>query len=202
MFSAKNYKLITFTIGVFMTLTCPSIYAKHIAEDEVKVAFVYNFIRFIDWPQEKTIGPNDPIIIGVIGPEFLLHAFESLKDKQAKNRDIVTKSFVDLANMKKNSQDSDSQWNKRIEMLKTCHVVLLFPLYRQQTNSLSDILDELKGLAVLTIGESSGFLEKGGIINFIKEEGRIQFEINAIAARKSNLDISSKLLRVAKRVIQ
>jgi hypothetical protein len=50
---------------------------------------------------------------------------------------------------------------------------------------------------VLTIGEIDQFLEQGGVINFVKKEGRIRLEISLDAARLANLQISSKLLNVA-----
>ncbi|MCX5637000.1 MAG: YfiR family protein, partial [Planctomycetota bacterium] len=54
---------------------------------------------------------------------------------------------------------------------------------------------------VLTISEMEGFIEKGGMINFITEESKVRFEINDSAAKKSGLQISSKLLSLAKKVI-
>jgi len=55
---------------------------------------------------------------------------------------------------------------------------------------------------VLTIGEIDGFLETGGIINFILEQKKLVFEVNLVAGKRAKLEISSKLLRIAKRVIK
>ncbi len=46
-----------------------------------------------------------------------------------------------------------------------------------------------------------GFLESGGIINFVMEEKKVRFEINMTAAKSAKLKIRSQLLRLAKRVI-
>lgn len=53
----------------------------------------------------------------------------------------------------------------------------------------------------MTVGETDGFLESGGIVNFLMEDERVRFEINNTAARQAKLKIRSKLLRLAKRVI-
>jgi len=60
----------------------------------------------------------------------------------------------------------------------------------------------LKGSPILTIGESDGFLESGGIINFLMEDEKVRFEINNTAAKQARLKIRSKLLRLAQRVIE
>ena len=64
---------------------------------------------------------------------------------------------------------------------------------------LSLILDAVKKLPVLTIGESEEFLDLGGMINFVLEDTQLRFEINTESAEKVKLVISSKLLRLAKK---
>jgi hypothetical protein len=59
------------------------------------------------------------------------------------------------------------------------------------------ILEKLKGLPVLTVGENDQFLSQGGVVNFVKKDANIRLEINLDAARQSKLKISSKLLNVA-----
>jgi hypothetical protein len=64
------------------------------------------------------------------------------------------------------------------------------------------ILEALKGIAILTVGESEDFLDNGGIICFVMHEDRVQFEISHKAAIEAGLRVSSRLLGVAKRVIE
>ena len=78
-------------------------------------------------------------------------------------------------------------------MFCTCHSVRI--------QNADWIVRALSGLPVLTVGEIDGFLESGGIINFIMEDEKVRFEINNTSARESELEIRSKLLRLAKRVI-
>jgi hypothetical protein len=50
---------------------------------------------------------------------------------------------------------------------------------------------------VLTVGETEGFTESGGMINFVRQVNRIRFQINEVAAKSAGLKISSKLLSLA-----
>jgi hypothetical protein len=55
----------------------------------------------------------------------------------------------------------------------------------------------LEGASILTIGDTAGFARQGVIINFYLENRKVRFEINAAAARRAGLTISSKLLKLA-----
>jgi hypothetical protein len=50
---------------------------------------------------------------------------------------------------------------------------------------------------VLTVGETSDFTERGGILNFVIHDGRLRFEVNVAAAEAHHLKVSSKLLQLA-----
>jgi hypothetical protein len=56
----------------------------------------------------------------------------------------------------------------------------------------------VRGKSILTVGETEMFTRQGGIINFITVDNKVRYEINLDAARRADLDISSKLLRLAK----
>jgi len=60
------------------------------------------------------------------------------------------------------------------------------------------ILRTLKGTGILTIGDTAGFAGQCGIVNFYQQSGKVRFEVNIEASRRENLQISSKLLRLAR----
>ena len=66
---------------------------------------------------------------------------------------------------------------------------------------MDDVIRMLRWLPILTIGETPGFAERGGIIRFVLEDNRVRLEANVEAARQANLTISSRLLTLA-RIIQ
>lgn len=56
------------------------------------------------------------------------------------------------------------------------------------------------GTGVLTVGEGNRFLEQGGMIAFLLEDRRVRFDINLQAAAAAQIQISSRLLKVARTV--
>ncbi len=171
-------------------------------EYQVKAAFVYNFIKFVDWPKEKTADSNEPITIGIIGFKDFIKAFEPIIHKKIKDRNISIKYFEGYEKLKRSQEDDGRQWNQKMEALKTCHV-LMFCIYNSgHIENPSRIIKALKGSPTLTVGEMDGFLESGGIINFLMVDKKVRFEVNITAARRAKLKIRSQLLRLAKRVVE
>lgn len=168
-------------------------------EYQVKAAFLYNFLQFADWPEEKLADSNEPIIIGIIGNNPFGNAFEPVKDKKVKGRAVVIKRFNGLEELKKSADKNKPESVQETETLTKCH--LLFICSSEQKN-LKEIIDTVKDRSVLTVGEMEGFLESGGIINWFVEDKKIRFEINTAAAERAKLKIRSNLLRLAKRVVE
>jgi hypothetical protein len=54
---------------------------------------------------------------------------------------------------------------------------------------------------VLTIGESSDFLRRGGMIAFVIDGGRVRFDVNLPVAARRGLTLSSRLLQVARTIV-
>jgi hypothetical protein len=163
-------------------------------EYQVKAAFLYNFIKFVDWPKEKTADSNEPIIIGIIGNDPFGDAFDAIKDKQVKDRKIVINRFKGLDELEKSTEK-----HPQIEGIRECH--LLF-ICRSQKQNLTETINLVKDHSVLTVGDMEGFLESGGIINFVMKREKVRFEINITAAKGARLKIRSQLLRLAKRVVE
>jgi hypothetical protein len=83
---------------------------------------------------------------------------------------------------------------RRLEDIKNCHVLFVS---RSEANRLDEIVSALRGRSILMVGEANGFADRGGMIQFVTQENRIQLRINLAAAKAANLTISSKLLRPA-----
>ena len=86
------------------------------------------------------------------------------------------------------------QTQKLVE-LKSCHILFISSSEKKHVPL---ILKPLKGASVLTVSETEGFAHEGGIINFLDDGKRVQLEINLDAANRARLEISSKLLSLAK----
>lgn len=78
--------------------------------------------------------------------------------------------------------------------LTACHVLFVA---RSEAGRFTEAIDALEHLPILTVGDAAGFIESGGIINFIVRSNKLRFVINVDAADASGLDLSSRLLRLA-----
>ncbi|MHC4114399.1 MAG: YfiR family protein [Planctomycetota bacterium] len=151
-------------------------------EYQLKAAFLYNFLNFVEWPEEK-VANSDEIIIGIIGKDPFGGAFETLKNKKVKNKKVVIKKFRKFKQM------------PNAKSLQNCYLLFICPSERENAQK---IIETVGKSPVLTVGEQDDFLKKGGIINFYSEENKISFEINRSKAKKAGITIRSRLLRLAK----
>lgn len=158
-------------------------------EYKVKAAFLYNFIKFIEWPPTK-LSDKDTINIGVIGENPYKNAFDPIKDKRIEDKKIVIKFFKNLEELKNNRQ---------IDNIIKCHVLFVCGSEKKQFKEILGLVSEHN---VLTVSDTNGFLESGGIINFLIEDQKVCFEINNYNAKQEKLNIRSQLLRLAKKVIE
>jgi len=197
----RAYKLIVWVL-VLLVAPCAAQGRDESAaqrEYQIKAAFLYNFIKFVDWPKEKVAESNEPVVLGIVGKDPFGNAFAPVKDKQDKGRKVLIKRFKPIEELKKSGEKDKSLLEREIDSLRKCH--LLF-ICSSEEKSINEIINLVKGHSVLTIGDMQGFLESGGIINFIMEEKKVRFEINMTAAKHAKLQIRSQLLRLAKRVIK
>lgn len=146
-------------------------------EQQVKAALLVKFPLFIDWPPEAFASAVSPIVIGLLGRHGFGEEFErELARQQIKGRSLRLKPLRDL------------------DELKGCHMVFIAP---EADDRLPQVLARLGGAPVLVVGDSAGFAERGGMINFIKKERKVRFQLNLEAARQVGLRVSARLLEVS-----
>lgn len=140
----------------------------------VKAAFLYNFIKFVTWENEKNI---DQISICAFGDAELLKDLKSIEGKKAHEKII---SVVEMESL-----------NKAIK----CNVLFIS---RYESLDYKKLIAEAEKNGILTVSDMDGFAEKGGVIEmFATDDNRIRFRINIKAAEKNRLRISSELLKLA-----
>jgi len=148
-------------------------------EYHVKAAFLYNFAKFVEWPDTAFKNPHEPLVICILGRNS---AFRPLLEEAVQGKQIGGRSLV----VRETSDPREAA---------DCH--LLF-IAASEKRHLPAILEVLKASAVLTVGETSNFAGAGGVINFRLENGKVGLEINVCAAQRARLQISSKLLSLAR----
>jgi len=151
----------------------------------IKAGFIYNFAKFVQWPSATFSQPDSPIVIGVLGAD----PFGNVLDRIVEDKKIGTRGFV----VKR------YKWGKDLKDLKDCKILFVSASEKAR---IDEILLSVKGLPILTVGETPGFAERGGVIRFTLEDNRVRFEVNVDAAHQAELNISSRLLTLAKIIPQ
>ncbi len=173
------------------------------SEYETKAGFMLNFAEFVEWPLHVFPDAGAPIVLGVIGEDPFGDVLEKLTGRPVNGRRIEIRRFKGALEFRgqempgRRQDDLATKRGRKLQELKGCHILFVSPSER---NLLPQVLKQLKGGGILTVGETSEFIQQGGVIGFIRVGGRIQFEINLSAAQEAQLKISSKLLNLARLV--
>jgi hypothetical protein len=146
-------------------------------EYEVKAGYVFNFIQFVEWPQGALGDPAAPFLVCVYVDDPFGPALARTVEGEEVDRHPIRIERV--------AADAP---------LDRCQI-LFVP--QSQSSRAAAILRSAAG-PVLTVGESPSFLSAGGIINLFIDGGRVRFEVNLAAAAAKRLNLSSKLLRLAR----
>jgi len=147
-------------------------------EYQIEAAYIYNFVRFVDWPPQAFASTNAPMVIGVLGKNVFGGSLQQIINGKKINGHELQWAQIDSATEATN-----------------CQVVFISD---SEKSHLSKILGLLQGANILTVSEADNFIGDGGMIYlFIDEENKVRFQINNDAARKAGLTISSKLLSLA-----
>jgi hypothetical protein len=151
------------------------------SQDEVTAAYLFNFSKFVEWPEGSFTGPADPITICVLGES----PFGTLLG------DVVTGKRV-------NGREIAVRETSSLSKTAGCHIVFLAS---SEQGRLDDALAKLADRPVLTVSDARSVADRGAVIGLTLEERRVRFEVNMAAAGRAGLKLSSQLLKVAVRLI-
>jgi YfiR/HmsC-like len=149
------------------------------SEYQLKAAFVYNFTKFIDWLGESVRSLTFQIC--VLGQNPFGSELTQLTDGKVIEGHPVQVLIV-----------------TNYHLARSCQVVFISA---SENAHMKEILSALRGRSVLTVGDSQGFVDAGGMIELLVEDERMRFEVNLHAANEARLKISAKLLSLAKAVL-
>ncbi len=178
---SPNRLLIFGLSGLLLFFSWPGFaLAQRFHEEEVKAAFLYQFTKFVEWPSNHEVD-GGKFNLCVAGDNPLEGTLGRLEGASVKEKIIEVRYAHD--------------WR----FLEGCHMLYVSPSERDQMFS---ILRRAAAEPILTVSEIHGFIEHGGMINFVREGRKIRFEVNQQSAEQSRLKVSSKLLQLAIRVIR
>ena len=150
------------------------------SEYQVKAAFLYNFMKFVEWPGDA-LNSSGTLTLGILGRDPFGDALDEVRGKSAKGRRIVVLHL------------------RGVEELRECD--LLF-VCASEKGRLAQILKAAQSSHALTVADQEGFCQAGGMINLVFVNNRVGFEVNVAAASRSRLRVSSQLLRLARLVLE
>ncbi len=152
--------------------------SRTVGEYEVKAAFLYNFAKFIAWPDKSFADPGAPFAFCVLGADpFGRTLDDALQGKTIGSHPVTLARLQDATEARR------------------CQMVFVSS---SESRRLPEIEDRLRGASVLLVGDFPGFADAGGALQFIIEDNRVRFLINTDAAQRAGLRLSSKLLSVAR----
>ncbi len=148
------------------------------SEYQVKAVFLFNFAKFIEWPAAKLGETDSPLVIGIFGANpFGTLLDETIKDRTINGHRLVSRAVSTAAEA------------------AACHMVFIS---RSEKERIRPLLASLKAQPVVTVSETKGFAQDGGMINLVVLNGSVKLEINPTAAGEAGLKLSSKLLAIAR----
>lgn len=150
-----------------------------VAEHDLKAAYIFNFIQFVEWPADISGGTKDwNLCVSAFSP--LLRSLSALEGRPLPNGQNIRTRFIDPSDV----------WDCRMLVLQQADV-----------ERLSKLPEPVLGSpGILTLSDDPLAIRTGVMIALSEQGGRIVFDINTTAARKAGLKISSRLLRLARTV--
>jgi hypothetical protein len=175
----QSFFFTIFACGVLLTAS-PNALSQNEegAEYSVKLGFLFNFTKFVEWPPDSFRDPAAPLVMCIVGHDPFPQELEAeLRTRKVGEHPVEVRTL------------------RPRDKLYVCHIVFLPVTEKDQAER---ILRSLKGSRTLTVGEIEGFAVLGGVINLTVEGNKVHFEINRLAAERAGLKIGSRLLSIAK----
>lgn len=174
-FRIKKIPLILCLLLFFSSNT--NVFAKSIDKQTVLAALTLNIARFTGWPEDIFDWKAPSIKLCVIGDNIVQESFSGMENQ------TINGKVVQILN------------RSRLRNLSQCQLLYISDL---EQNVLLQVLLDLKGQSVLTVGEDLAFIQAGGMISLENKGGKMQLNINLPIIKQTDLVVSSRILKLAK----
>jgi len=174
----KGVLLSLFFLAALVSLSKLSFAQDNSIEYKIKAGYLYNFTKFISWPENE----SETFNLCIIGKDPFGSIINPIEKRTVKNKPIRLYRFQSIAEA------------------KYCHIIYFGGSnqhLRKIDLALSGILTVGSIENSLTVGETKKFSQAGGMFAFFLKEGKVKLLINQQALKKSNLEVSAKLMEIA-----
>jgi hypothetical protein len=141
-------------------------------EEQLKAAYLFNFVKFVEWPASA---PAGALTVCFVGGDGVYGAFVAgIENKKASSRPLAARRLAEPGSA------------------TGCNVLYLDAAMAPDSQRFN-----AKELSILTVSDAQGFVRNGGIIELFTDSNRLRFNVNLDNAQKAGLRISSSLLQLA-----
>lgn len=141
---------------------------------KMKALYVYNFTKYIDWPEAYKQGN---FIIGLLGETSIKGELDKVAaTRKAVNQTIEIKQYASIAD------------------IGECHMLYVSKEKSAQFNA---AVQKTKGKSTLVITEEDGFAKQGAGISFVIVNSRQKFELSKNNIQQRDMKVGSNLLSLA-----
>jgi hypothetical protein len=164
----KSFRFLSVLLCCLLCLSHAYADTSSIEEYKIKAGYIFNFTKFITWPEENN---TETFNICIVGNDPFGDSINGIEQHSAFNRPI---KLFRLTALNKDSH---------------CHIVYI----GAGGNAKSALLNK----NILTVGEETAFITQCGMIAFVKQQDKIKLQINQKLLQQSGLKVSAKLLEVS-----
>ena len=151
--------------------------AAPVHEYRVKAVFLFNFSRFVEWPESAFAAPGAPFVVGVFGHDPFGGELDAvMRGETVDGRPLEVRRVASLAEAEQ------------------CQILFI---HRSEEDKLDEVVNALSRQSTLTVSDVAGSAQRGIMVRLVSVEGRIRLRIDLDSARAAQLTISSGLLRSA-----
>jgi hypothetical protein len=169
-FFASLVVTVPFSLRVMAQTSKPS-------QTDVQAIYLYNFAKFVRWPAPSTGAPGVPIDICIAGQKAYVDTLaKTVAGEQIDARPLTVRAV-------ENPEDEAG-----------CSLLFIGISAKDR---LDPLLAATAGKPMVTVSDIPGFLERGGTIQFLLIDNRVRFSVNLESINRSQITLSSELLKVA-----
>lgn len=162
-------------LGLFLSIMLTPAWAQARSEEQLKAAYLVNFLRYIEWPN------NPPsVTVCLFGRDALANNVMSYEGRTVGGRELRVRRI------------------SNVEQMQECHA-LFIP--ENEENRLSVVFRTLNGYPVLTVSDIENFAQRGGAIGLVRAPSNLQFDVNADIMQRLGLRPNLQMLRLARQVV-
>ena len=178
----KRSRLKRLFVAAITALLFAAVYAQtpgELSEYDLKTAFLYQFTLYVQWPANQLGAASEPLVFGVVGANEIANNLRQLTTNTVQGHPVEVRELAPGADV------SD------------LHV--LFVAEDQEANA-ANMLRAAMANSVLTVTENDTTLPENSVINFALLDGKVRFDVSLTNAKAADLEISSRLLQIARSV--